>query len=54
MLGLGVAPVGIGRRRRLDRPGRRTEQLLERDLEGAVRAVDDGEQRIRGGLPARW
>ena len=45
-----LAPVGWRRRRRGEGPGRRTEQLLEGDLEGAVRAVDDGQQRIRRGL----
>ena len=30
-----------------------SQELLERHLERAVRAGDDGQQRIRGGLPAR-
>ena len=53
MLGLGPRAVGCGGRRWRDGPGRRTEQLLERDLERAMRALDDRQQRIGRGLPAR-
>ena len=51
--GLGLRPGGHRRRRRREGPGRRPQELLQRHLERAMRAVDDGQQRIGRGLPPR-